>query len=156
MDNFVKLDYCILPNNILNWFGFAIWDKFIGTLTEAKGNFFLRGLIKFKLKCKPTFSACNVDSVLGLDEHWLVGSVVEVARFYWNSPNLVKISPDLWLDLPRSYCNLAKVYVYDQLGQVTSVSSWRWRPMIDQWELRIEWSTGRNRLVQSLVGSEHP
>ena len=37
---------------------------------EAKGNFFffLRGLIKFKLKCKPTFLACNDDSVLGSDE----------------------------------------------------------------------------------------
>lgn len=48
---------------------------------EAKGIFF-KSLIKFKLKCKPTFSACNVDLVLGSDESWLVGSVVEVARFY--------------------------------------------------------------------------
>ena len=84
--------------------------------------------------------------------------MVEVARFYWNLPNLGKkvakigwglvgFGQDLtrsgqdfhwiWLDLARSYYNLAKVYVYDQLGQDIGVSSWRRKPMIDQWELRI-------------------
>ena len=69
-------------------------------------------MIKFKLKCKPTFSACNIDLVLGSDERWLVGSMVEVARFYRNSPNLGKKSPKLdgvWLDLVKISLDLVKI-----------------------------------------------
>ena len=69
-------------------------------------------MIKFKLKCKPTFSACNIDSVLGSDECWLVGLVVEVARFYWNSPNFGKKSLKLdgvWLDLVKISLDLVKI-----------------------------------------------
>ena len=69
-------------------------------------------MIKFKLKCKGTFSTCNIDSVLGSDERWLVGSVVEVARFYWNSPKFGKKSPKLdgvWLDLVKISLDLVKI-----------------------------------------------